>query len=248
MHFRSLFRSTDSKQAAQQRIDSIHRTVDCKRSAHPEFEIRVTNGAIPDQDISRLLRFLEQRVADGERFRAGETLQIGWMLTMLDGGATDTLRITEPDMKEIPIRFIDSVNSTLMHLRNQKDVVGSVAMDLQPDFPSLRQSAVVHAEYKSAYRVLLTRDFAHETDSGWSLTDLNDEFGLQNPGQFIRISLYQLGVDRPDLIKFFALPPGLQVAVNDPQIRVIGPEGEMQPIPGSFLEALNSRRLQRHSE
>ncbi|WP_334004951.1 hypothetical protein [Burkholderia cepacia] len=248
MLFRSLFRSTGSKQAAQQRTDSIHRTVDCKRFAHPEFQIQVTNGAIPDQDISRLLRFLEQRVADGERFRAGETLQIGWMLTMLDGGPTDTLRITEPDMKEIPIRFIDSVNSTLMHLRNQKDVVGSVAMDLQPDFPSLLQSAVVHAEYKSACRVLLTRDLAHETDSGWSLTDLNDELGSQNPGQFIRISLYQLGVDRPDLIKFFALPPGLRVAVNDPQIRVIGPEGEMQPIPGSFLEALNSRHLQRHSE
>ncbi|MEM5426504.1 immunity protein Imm33 domain-containing protein [Paraburkholderia ferrariae] len=247
MLFRSLFQSTGSKQAAQQQTCSIHRTVDCKRFAHPEFQIQVANDAIPAQDISWLLRFLEQRVADGERFRVGETLQIGWMLTMLDAGAADTLRITEPDMKEIPIKFIDSVNNTLMHLRNQKDVVESVAMDLQPDFPLLRQSAVVHAGYKSACRVLLTRDPAHETDSGWSLTDLNDEDGSQNPAQFIRISLYQLGVDRPDLIKFFALPPGLQVAVNDPQIHVIGPEGEMQPIPGSYLEALNNRRLQRHS-
>jgi len=106
----------------------------------------------------------------------------------------------------------------------------------------------VHAGYKSACRVRLTRDPAHETDSGWSLTDLNEEVGPQNSAQFIRISLYQLGVDRPDLIKFFALPPRLQVAVNDTQIRVIGPEGEMPPIHGSYLEALNNRLLQHHSE
>ncbi|MDN7444990.1 hypothetical protein QZM64_38130 [Burkholderia cepacia] len=87
MLFRSLFRSTGSKQAAQQRTDSIHRTVDCKRFAHPEFQIQVTNGAIPDQDISWLLRFLEQRVADGERFRAGETAMSHRQLKVGTAGA-----------------------------------------------------------------------------------------------------------------------------------------------------------------
>jgi len=244
MLFRSPLRSPSSNQAAQQRSGSVHRTANCTRFSHPEFQLQVANSAIPAQDISWLLRFLEQRVADGERFRAGETLQIGWMLTMLDGRAADTLHITEPDMKEIPIKFIDSVNNTLMHLRNQKDVVESFTPSLQTDFPSLLQSAVVHVEYKSASHVLLSRDPTYESDSGWSLTDLDDEVGSQNPSQFVKISLYQLGIDRPDLVKFFALPAGLQVVVSDPQIRVIGPEGEMQPLPGSYLEALNNRPVQ----
>ncbi|MFL9862243.1 hypothetical protein PQR72_42105 [Paraburkholderia madseniana] len=133
---------------------------------------RFPYNAIPAQDIGWLLLFFEQRVADGERFRGGETLQIGWMLTMLQHGAADFLRIMEPDMRAVPIKFIDSVDSTLKHLRNQKDVVGSVTPSREPDFPSLPQSAVVHVEYKNSCRLLLTRDPAHETDSGWSLTDI----------------------------------------------------------------------------
>lgn len=245
MRFRSLFQSPSSKYAAPQSNGSLHRTVDCKRFDHPEFQIQVSDNAIPVQDINWLLRFFEQRVADGERFRDGETLQIGWMLTMLQRGAADFLRIMEPDMKAVPIKFIDSVDCTLRHLRNQKDIVGSVTPTRQPDFPSLRQRAVVHVEYKNASRLLLTRDPAHDTDSGWSLTDLDDKNGSQDPSRFLKISLYQLGVDRPDLVKFFALSPRLQVVLDDSLIRVMGPEGEIQPVSGSYLERLNKHRVQR---
>ncbi|WP_296650132.1 hypothetical protein [Paraburkholderia sp.] len=225
-------------QPAQQSTGSIHRTVDCKRFDHPEFQIRVSDPAIPAEDISWLLRFFERTVADGERFHVGETVQIGWMLTKLEAGAENFLCVAEPDMKAIPIKFVDSVDNTLKHLRNQKDVVESIAPILSPDFPSLQQSVVVHSDYKSASRLLLTRNPAHKMDSGWSLTDPGDEFGSQNPSRNHRISLYQLGVDRPDLIKFFALPPGLHVRLDDLQIHIAGPGGEIQPVAGSYLEAL----------
>ncbi|MEM5317592.1 hypothetical protein [Paraburkholderia sp. JHI869] len=244
MNFRSLFRSASPTQTTQQPTGSIHRTVDCKRHDHPEIQIRVSDPAVPIQDISWLLRFFERRVADGERFHAGETVQIGWMLTKLEAGADDLLCVAEPDMKAIPIRFVDSVDCTLKHLRNQKDVVESIAHIRNPDFPSLQQSAVVHSDYKSAGRLLLTRHPPHEADSGWSLTDPCDEAHAQYPSRHLRISLYQLGVDRPDLIKFLALPPGLHVRLDDRQIQVTGPEGEIQPVPGSYLEALEMRRTQ----
>ncbi|AYZ62967.1 hypothetical protein EGY31_06715 [Burkholderia multivorans] len=245
MIFRSFFRSSSSKQATEQLNDPVHRTVNCKRFDHPEFQIQVSDRTIPAVDIGWLLRFLEQSVAGGERFRAGETLQIGWMLTMLEVGKDDILRIMEPDMKAIPIEFIDSVDSTLKHLRNQKDIVASVALTQEPDFPSLRQSAVVHVDYKSASSVLLTRYPARETDSGWTLTDLNDEAGSQDPSRYVKISLYQLGVNRPDLVQFLALPSGMQVVVAGSTIRVKDSDGEIQPVPGSYLEALNGVQLQR---
>jgi hypothetical protein len=221
----------------------IHRTIYCGRFDHPEFQLQVSDRTIPAQDIDWLLRFFEQRVADGERFHAGETLQVGWMLTKLEVGEADCLRVAEPDMKAIPIHFIDSVDSTLKHLRNQKDIVESAVPERQPDFPSLWQSAVVHVDYKTSSHVLLTRANAIGMDSGWLLTDLDDEVSSQDPSRFVRISLYQLGVDRPDLIKFFALPPDSQVAVNGSRIRILGPEGEIQVVPGSYLEALNKHLL-----
>ena len=245
MRFRSPFHLPGSTQTAQQSPASIHRTVDLKLFEHPEIQIRVSDRAVPAQDIRWLLRFFERRVAEGERFHAGETVQVGWMLTKLEAAPDDGfLCLTEPDMKVIPIRFIDSVDNTLKQLRNQKDVVESIAPARQPDFPSLRQSAVVCVEYKSAKHLRLRRNPAHEADSGWSLSDPGDELDSQNPSHNVRISLYQLAIDRPELIKFFALPPGLQVFLDNQQIRIVGPEGEIQPVPGSYLEALRQRRIQ----
>ncbi|AOJ83401.1 hypothetical protein WS86_22275 [Burkholderia savannae] len=248
MDFRSLFRAPGSQQAARRSNAAVHRTVGCKQFGHPEFRIQVDDRAIPAQDANWLLRHFEHRVAEGERFRAGETRQIGWMLTMIEAGACGFLRVMEPDMKAIPIKFVDSVDNTLKHLRSQKDVAESIAADRQPDFPSLRQSAEAHVEYKRAGRVLMTRAAACDTDSGWSLTDLADEAGSQDPARFVRISLYQLGIDRADLIRFLALPPGLQVVAGDPTIHVMGPEGEIRPAPGSYLDALNKLRARRHVE
>ncbi|WP_157687118.1 immunity protein Imm33 domain-containing protein [Burkholderia lata] len=196
-------------------------------------------------DIGWLLQFLEQSVAGGERFRAGETLQIGWMVTMLEAAEEGALRIMEPDMRAIPIEFIDSVDSTLKHLRNQRDMAASVAPAQEPDFPSLLQSAVVHVDYKGAGSVLLTRYPARETDSGWTLTDPDDEAGSQDPSRYVKISLYQLGVNRPDLIQFLALPSGLQVVVAGSTIRVMDAGGEIQPAPGSYLDALNRLKPRR---
>ena len=100
-----------------------------------------------------------------------------------------------------------------MHLRNQKDIVRSLSPSVAPYFPSLRQSAVVHVNDKEASRVLLTRGAA------------GDEAGSQDPIRFVKPSLYQFGVDRPDLVKFFAVPTGLQVVVDGPRIGVLGMEG-----------------------
>jgi hypothetical protein len=194
---------------------SVHATSNCKRHNHSEFQIRVSNGAVPAVDISWLLQHFEQRVAQGERFRSGESLQIGWMLTMLADGPGNLLRVLEPDMAAVPVKFFDSVDATLMHLRSQRDVVQSLPPPIEPEFPSLRQSVVVHLNYKKANRVLLTRSSAvNEADSGWWLTDLDDQDGSQDPTHFAKTSLYQLGIDRADLIKFFAVPVGLQVVVD----------------------------------
>lgn len=249
MSLRSFFSTFGRKIPSEQpKTSLVHATTNCKLYKHPEFQIRVSNIAVPAEDISSLLRFFEQRVAQGEKFRSGESLQVGWMFTMLEDGPEGFLRVLEPDMKVVPVKFVDSVDGTLMHLRNQQDVVRSLSPPVEPDFPSLQQSAVVHVNYKEASRVLLTRGAAvDETDSGWWLSDLDDQVGSHDPSRFVKTSLYQLGIDRPDLVKFFAVPAELQVVVDGARIGVLGVGGEVPQIPGSYLSELNKIRQQRAS-
>lgn len=244
MSLRSILSTFGSKPApARPDTPSVYATSRCKLYGHPEFQIRVSNSAVPVEDISFLLQFFEQRVARGEKFRGGESLQVGWMFTMLEEGPAGFLRVLEPDMQVVPVRFVDSVDNTLMQLRNQKDVVESLSPSIAPDFPSLRQSAVVHVNYQEARRILLTRnDPVNAADSGWWLSDLDDEARLEDPARFMKTSLYQLGVHRPDLIQFLAVPAGLQVAVDGARISVLGPVQEVQQIPGSYLSELNKAR------
>lgn len=244
MPLRSVFSMLGRKPPSEQpRPSSVHATSNCKLYGHPEFQIRVSNGTVPTEDIALLLQFFEQRVAQGEKFRSGESLQVGWMFTMLEDGPAGFLRVLEPDMKVVPVKFVDSVDRTLMQLRNQQDIVRSLSVPVEPDFPSLRQSAVVHVNYKEASRVLLTRNGAVDgADSGWWLSDLDDQAGSQDPTRFFKTSLYQLGVDRPDLVKFFAVPAGLQVVVDGARIGVLAAGDEVQQIPGSYLSELNKLR------
>lgn len=243
MSLRSLFSSLGKSKPAEPQAEAVHTTQGCQRFGHPEFRIRVSNKAIPDTDVAWFLHFLESRVAEGEKFSGGQSLQVGWMYTMIEETDDGFLRITEPDMQQIPVRFIDSVDSTLMHLRNQKDVVESLVAEVMPDFPSLQKSVVVHVDYKSASRILLTRAEPHDaSDSGWWLSDLDDKEGSQDPSRFTKTSLYQLAIDRPALVKFFAVPTELQVYINGPVIAVLGPESEIEQKPGSYLSELNRAR------
>lgn len=220
---------------------AVRSTTECRRFGHPEFEVRFSSRIV-SQDVDWLLRYLESRVSGGGKFQHGETMQIGWMVTMIEEIPEGKLRVKEPDMNVVPVQFIDSVTHTLLHLRTQKDVVESLVPPVDPDFPSLVHSVVVHANYKAARRVLLTRVAVEGADSGWWLTDLDDTEGAQDPTRFSRTSLYQLGVDRPDLIKFFAMPAGLQVVIEDAYIGVIGADGELKQAPGSYLSELNRVR------
>jgi hypothetical protein len=223
----------------------VYETSRCSEYGHPEFQFRVTNKAVPAEDIRWFQSWLEQSVANGERFKAGETLQIGWMVTKLASGPNGRLVITEPDMKAVPIEFVDSLDNTLLHLRAQKDSVESLGKDVELAFPSLRQSAVVHKNYKAANQIVLERLKGDGADSGWWLLDPTDRVGGQNAANFMKISLYQLAIERPDLVKFLAIPPGYRIAVIPEGIIAFKGSSEIQFLEGSFLSELNKRRQRR---
>jgi len=221
---------------------AIYTTTKCKQFGQPEIQVSVSDKAIPSGDITFMLSNIEELVAKGERFKANQTMQFGWMITKFTEGTNGALRILEPDLKKIPVNFIDSFDNTLKILRNQKDAVESVNKDILPTFPSLVQSVIVHKNYKKSNQVLLERTTPKENDSGWWLSDLNDSTGNKNQNNFIKISLYQLAIDRPDLIKFFAFPPEFQIIVNSNQISVLKSGHEVPLLPDSYLSELNKTK------
>lgn len=235
---RKLIGSLAALSISQAALAETHFTTKCSQFGHPEFQFSVTSNASPRTDVAWFLSMLESMVATGEQFKAGETMQVGWMLTMLQDGDKGALKVTEPDMKSVPIKFIDTVDATIKHLRAQKDSVESVLPSTALAFPSLHQSIVVHVNYKQSKRILLDRASPKGADSGWWLSDLDDGKGNKDPKRFMKISLYQLGLDRPDLIKFLAFPGGTQIVI-DRWIGVIKDGQELPIKDGSFLDVLN---------
>lgn len=217
-------------------------TSNCSSYGHPEFQIQVSDSSIPKEDVTWFLSVLESMVASGGKFKAGETIQVGWMLTQLEDGDQGTLRVTEPDMKSFPVKFVNSTDATIKHLRSQKDTVESFVPASAIQFPSLTQSIIVHRNYQHCQRLMLDRANPEDMDSGWWLSDMDDPDGNQDPNQFQKISLYQFALDRLELVKFLALPATTQVLLDGHSIRVAVNQEELFPKEGSFIDMLNKRK------
>ena len=70
----------------QSGVAAVYFTAKCSQFGHPEFQINVSDKKIPRADVDWFLSTLEGMVAGGERFRLGETMQIGWMIIKLEPG------------------------------------------------------------------------------------------------------------------------------------------------------------------
>lgn len=229
---------------SQAAAGATYHTTNCARHGHPEFQINVSSKSIPVSDVDWFLSTIESMVAAGERFKSGETIQIGWTMAKIEQGEKGALRLLEPDMTTIPLKFVDSMDATIRQLRAQKDSVESVLPASSLLFPTLTQSVVVHVDYKQSKRLVLERLSPQGSDSGWWLSDLTDIPGAKDPSRFAKISLYQLAIHRPDLVRFFAFPVGVQVIV-DGQISVMKDGSILRTKSGSYLDLLNQRKVAR---
>lgn len=167
-------------------------------------------------------------------------MQIGFIVTqfsMLDDGR---LILEEPDMASFPIKHIPTLNYTFKTLRSQKDVVESIDQNVSLNFSSILQAIAVHKNYKSSTLVMLERFDPEEPQSGWWINVPGDS----SAEDYMLISLYQLALDRPDLVHFLALPVGFKVYDEKAGTFKLEQGGsEIKIRTGSYLyELLNKRQ------
>ena len=84
---------------------------------------------------------LEQRVLGGERFAPGDSVQLGWMYTLIQERPDGHLAICEPDFLSLPVAWDEGVGRTLHHLLIQREVGASADVADVLEFPSYRMSA-----------------------------------------------------------------------------------------------------------
>jgi len=203
---------------------------------HPEIVIRISDSAIPPQDIKTILKGFEEEVSKGVKYNNGESLQLGFMMNQFSSLKDGRLILEEPDMKSFPIKYIPSMNYTFKTLRQQKDIVESIKSNLVLSFPSLSEAIAVHGNYKTSKTIVLERVDPEGSQSGWWVHDQSDS----NSENYSLTSIYQLALDRPDLVKFLAFPVGTKAyVIKEKNIKVSINGNEEAIKKGSYLSELN---------
>jgi len=177
----------------------------CQTFGQPEIVL-----ALDDQfgfDPVWLIDFFEKSVAGGRRFKANETVQVGWMLLLLKASGSNTLDAWEPRLDSFPIKWVRGIDNTIRHLILQKSV--AELFKVEPAFPSLRQSGLATKYFltlngESRFRMVRLSDFRN--DSGWRFDGVDEADQDEECHSLFKLSLLQRNI-----IPFLALPKGAKV-------------------------------------
>lgn len=209
----------------------------CASFGHAEFRFKVDDARVIEPDVTWFTKTLEDWVSEGARFSDGETIQIGWGLMKVRAASDRTLNLLEPDYESMPIEWVDTVSSTLVHLRLQKDVSQSFFDSDATNFPSLRFHGIVCSQLKVAEGIVMERFEGTPPDSGWFI-GCDDDDHHQDSSELIRISLYEAVLRNPKALSFLALPVGTSLGASSDGISLYFGDELLPPKQGSYIEQL----------
>jgi hypothetical protein len=220
---------------------SEYRTARCAAHGHPEFTLVVTKR-LPVPELERLLLdYFEDGVAGGTRFRAGQTVQLGWATLRLALRADGTLGVEEADMDN-PSGWSESVDRALMATWLQKEVARSVGLDEQLEFPHHEQVVTICGRVLASNSWVLTRAAQPDpTHSGWMFGCVGGDHDHNASDAFGVAQLIAVAWKLPFVTQFIALPAGTTVLVQGPgriRPKLYLNDRELTPRPGSYLAAL----------
>jgi hypothetical protein len=216
---------------------AVLQTTSCRSHQHPEFRITYDPAIVPvENDVRWFAGWLEEAVAGGKRFSAGQTCQVGWLVTEVRDAGDGQLTIWEPDMRQMPVAWVESVSSTLSHLRRQKDVCESVLAGDEISFPSMLQYALICTQFGRTDCVLMDRQAPEGADSGWFLGCTEVDHDHNSVSEIRKVSLFEAAVSyAPQIVPYLALPEGVMVVLGEGAPRIFRNGERLTIKPGSFL-------------
>jgi len=210
-------------------------TTQCSKYGQPEFIFSVDDGSLSEKDAQWFRETLEEMVAAGEKFKAGETLLVGPVPLKLEAAEGGKLRVLEPDMKSIPFKFIPSVARTLRIVRRQRYAADSLGATNAIRFAPFHHPLMVTRGALKAPAILMIRAKKQDGITGWVLTDLEDK--SKSKPDLEAMTVYEAMLQRPDIMDFLALPEQFSVVVSGRTKFEIFKDGSpVEPRKGSYLD------------
>lgn len=221
---------------------STFTTTRCAAFKHPEFTLTFrAEPPVPHLE-GMLLRYFEESVAAGTLFKAGQTVQLGWATLRLLQRTDGTLGVLEPDLRD-GLKWVEGVDQSLFETWKQKEVLASLGLVEQAQFPRPALQAVVCTRAFEDATTMLGRTEAHaQTDSGWFIGCLDDAHDHHREDALTVMPLVEVATRAPELIQFFALPAGSDLVITPDSVRVFIDGEARDPEPGSYLEAFKRSR------
>ncbi len=211
-------------------------TQKCRQHGHLEISVECEDASALSRSLRWFLDWIESEVAGGRRFLPEQTIQVGWSILEIRQRTDGTLGLFEPDFHSMPVRFVDSVSSTLLHLFVQKSVAESLRLEEELALPSLREGAIVCAEFGSTEGFIMSRMAPNAGYSGWFFGCDSPEHDHQSPDALRHVSLYEAVTRHGNrTIPFLALPPDTFVGFGGPVPYFSRGETELVIRPGSYL-------------
>ena len=213
---------------------SIVETTQCSGYDHPEFRFAVDTRQLIDVDVQFLRTTLEGWVAAGERFAAGETIQLGSGVLMIRANGDGTLSLLEPDFASMPIQWRDSVTTTLGHFRLQKDTLESFFDPGQLAFPSVRHSCVACTRLDATANLVMERSEWSAPSTGWFIGCSDESHDHNSPAELELVSIYEALLRNSAALPYLAFPLGTLLQTGAPPFVFFGGK-PLAARPGSFV-------------
>lgn len=221
------------------------RTTNCRKHLHSEFRFEYDPTIVRvESDVTWVVEWIEQTVAQGTRYVPGQSCQIGWLITEVRQREDGDLSLWEPNMRPMPIVWRESISHTMAHLRLQKDIVESVVDSAELSFPSMSQSAIVCTRLENCDRVVMERVEASGRDSGWFFGCREQGHDHNDAAELSCTSLYDAAVRlAPLTIPYLALPAGTLLSIGSGPPAIFRHGEPLDFKPGSFLAMRQPNRL-----
>jgi hypothetical protein len=211
-------------------------TQKCRAHGHLEISVECEDTPSLSSSLQWFLTWIENEVAGGRRFLPEQTVQVGWSLLEIRQRPDGTLGLFEPDFQSMPLRFVDHVSNTLLHLFLQKSVAESLGLEAELALPSLQQSAIVCSDFGKSGGFILSRASPKDRDSGWFFGCDSTEHDHDSADALRRVSLYEAAALLDSrTIPFLGLPPDILLGFDGKIPYFFRGETELAIQPGSFL-------------
>ncbi|VAW79575.1 hypothetical protein MNBD_GAMMA12-2302 [hydrothermal vent metagenome] len=192
----------------------------------------------PELLINWFTEWFDNFVNKGDQFNQDQLVQYGW--SYLKCNIQDShMQLLAPDFMSLPIQWQSDITTCLFFLMEHKYVPESYNLDL--DMPSLQDTAVVIKGFEEEPIIMfrMKNEDGLESDSGWTMNSLAEDADNNDPDNLEVVSLYELVLSAPHILRFLSMPVGTQIVFKESSASVFLNNEPLLPKKDSYMDKNN---------